>query len=175
MLIQVKHSLLRQLSVAVGCAEFEVKAVKCELISRWINHGERVSAQREGGNFREILLVHNLILRVRMVLPHEEFVEECSRLDTCDFAEEGIVVLMLCNVSRERLNILKAELLSLSGVFDVLRCSLDSLVIIWHNVVHMLIKDGLLFLLRKMKEALNLFLERPWQTLVRRILGGGSR
>ena len=110
-----------------------------------------------------------------MVLPHEEFVEECSRLDTCDFAEEGIVVLMLCNVSRERLNILKAELLSLSGVFYVLRCSLDSLVIIWHNVVHMLIKDGLLFLLRKMEEALNLFLERPWQTLVRRILGGGSR
>ena len=110
-----------------------------------------------------------------MVLPHEEFVEECSRLDTCDFAEECIVVLMLCDVSRERLNILKAELLSLSGVLYVLRCSLYSLVIIWHNLVHMLIKDGLLLLLRNMEEALNLFLKRLWQILIRRIFVSGSR
>ena len=82
---------------------------------------------------------------------------------------------MLCDVSREGLNILNTEFLRLNGVLYVLRGSLNSLVIIWHNIVYMLVKECLLFLLRKMVEVLKLFLKRLWQTLIRTLLVGKFR
>ena len=89
-----------------------------DLVFLSIEEQKCASSQREGRQLRETLLKHCFLFRIRVILFHKQFVQKFWIFDAGDFAKERIVVLVLCNIARVRLDILDLEFLSLrSGLY----------------------------------------------------------